>query len=82
MDQMGAWGPICLDVQPLHRILLGRLSRLGLRLVQSWKLHLSGGEQPAPVLEVVAVLNQHFLFLKAVEKMWERVEAQLLYLLL
>ena len=81
LEQLGT-RTVCLDIQSLQRSQVVRLGRLGLHLMQSWELHLGRGEQSAPVLEVVAVLHSHLLFLETVQKMRQGVEAQLLYLLL
>lgn len=81
MEQLGARGTVSV-AESLQCAQLGRLGRLAVHLLQSWQLHLSGSEQPAPVLEVVAVLHQHFLFLEAVEQLRQGVKAELLYLLL
>lgn len=82
LEQLGTRSTVCLGIQSLQRRQVGRLGRLGLHLMQSWELHLGRGEQSAPVLEVVAVLHSHLLFLETVQKMRQGVEAQLLYLLL
>lgn len=82
MDQLGARSCIGLKVRTLQPVQVVRMSKLTIRLVQSRKLQLSAGKYPAPVWLVVATLHQDLLFLKAIQKIRERIKAKLLYLLL